>query len=73
MVDLQGDTVTSRAVIKKGAILCLESFTEAGQTFSFYDEDGSSLTNKTGLKVWISGRPVDLKGTNSFETDYREN
>ncbi len=27
IVDLQGDTVTSRAVIRKGAILCLESFT----------------------------------------------
>lgn len=23
------------------------------------------------MKVWISGRPVDLKG-NSFETDYQE-
>ena len=26
-IDLQGETVTSRAIIKKGAILCLESFT----------------------------------------------
>jgi hypothetical protein len=46
MVDLQGDTVTSRAVIRKGAILCLESFTEAGQTFNFYDENGRPLTKK---------------------------
>jgi len=72
IVDLQGETVTSRAVIKKGAILCLESFTEAGQTFSFYDEDGRPLTSKEGLKVWNSGTPVNLKYGNSFETDYKE-
>ena len=37
IVDLQGQAISSRAVIRKGAILCLESFTEAGQRFSFYD------------------------------------
>ena len=31
VVDLQGENVTSRAVISKGAILCAENYTEAGQ------------------------------------------
>lgn len=61
IVDLQGDTITSRAIIRKGAILCLESFTEAGQKFSFYDQEGRHLTHKDGLKVWVQGKPKSLK------------
>jgi hypothetical protein len=70
IVDLQGETITSRAVIRKGVILCLEELTEAGQKFSFYNEEGKSLTSAQGLKVWIKDRSVDLKETNYFITDY---
>lgn len=38
IVDLQGETVTSRAVIRKGAIICVDTLTEAGQQFSFFDQ-----------------------------------
>lgn len=72
IVDLQGETVTSRAVIRKGAILCLEDFTESGQRFSFHDEDGRPLTEAIGLRVWLNGRPVAMKGRHFFDTDYQE-
>ena len=61
IVDLQGDTITSRAIIRKGAILCLQSYTEAGQQFSFYDQGGRPLTQKDGLKIWVKGKPKALK------------
>ena len=38
IVDLQGETVTSRAVIRKGTIVCMDELTIGGQQFSFYDE-----------------------------------
>ncbi len=44
IIDLQGETVTSRAVIRKGAIICVDTLTEAGQQFSFFDQDGRPLT-----------------------------
>lgn len=43
IVDFQGETVTSRAVIRKGTIICVDTFTEAGQQFSFYDQNGRPL------------------------------
>lgn len=66
--------MTSRAVIRKGAILCLESFTEAGQRFSFYDENGKPLNEATGLNVWVSGKPTELRGQfrNQFDIEYGE-
>lgn len=44
IVDLQGETVTSRAIIRKGKIICIDDLTEAGQKFSFYDQNGKPLT-----------------------------
>jgi hypothetical protein len=44
IVDLQGETVTSRAIIRKGKIICIDELTEAGQKFSFYDQNGRPLT-----------------------------
>lgn len=60
MVDLQGEGVTSRAVIRKGTIICLSSLTEAGQKFTFFDQNGKSLTEDDGLKVWIRNKPMKL-------------
>lgn len=31
IVDIQGENITSRAVIRKGTILCVDKHTEAGQ------------------------------------------
>lgn len=71
IIDLHGETVTSRAIIRKGAILCLEELTEAGQKFSFYDEEGRPLTEEQGLKVWFNERLTSLKGTNFIESEYQ--
>ena len=60
IVDLQGERVTSRAVINKGSIVCIDKVTEAGKEFSFYDEEGKALTEAEGLKVWARRRPQKL-------------
>ena len=39
--------------------MCLESFTEAGQRFRFYDEDGKPLNQAAGLNVWVNGKPTE--------------
>lgn len=49
IVDLEGEGVISRAVIRKGQITCLDSLTEAGQKLSFFDENGGPITNQHGL------------------------
>lgn len=71
VVDLQGEGVTSRAVIRKGNIIFCDELTEAGQKFTFFDEDGSPITADQGLKVWLKSKPMELKG-NSFTLDYSE-
>jgi hypothetical protein len=66
IVDLQGETVTSRAVIRKGTIICVDTFTEAGQQFSFFDQNGRPLTEKDDIKVWIRGQLTKLKDNKAF-------
>jgi hypothetical protein len=39
-VDLQSEAISSRAVIRKGEIICVDSLSPKGQVFSFYDQDG---------------------------------
>lgn len=46
VVDIQGEGITSRAVIRKGAIVCLENYSHNGQSFEFFDEDGNKLNEK---------------------------
>ena len=66
IVDIQGENVTSRAVIRKGTILCVDKHTEAGQEFSFFDQSGRPLTADDGLKVWVKGRPAELTSNKTF-------
>lgn len=66
IVDFQGETVTSRAVIRKGTIICVDTFTEAGQQFSFYDQNGRPLNEKDGLRVWIRNKITKLHGNKAF-------
>jgi hypothetical protein len=53
IVELVGEGITSRAVIRKGAIACFESSHIDGKLLKFYDELGSPINN---IKVWVNGR-----------------
>ena len=60
IVDLEGDEVVSRAVIRKGQIVCIDSVTEAGQKLSFFDNNGKPIGESCNLKLWVRDRPVAL-------------
>lgn len=44
IIDLQSETTSSRAVIRKGQIHCVDSVTPEGHYLGFYDQDGQPLT-----------------------------
>ena len=60
VVDLEGEGVVSRAVIRKGQIACVDSLTEAGQRLSFYDATGRPLGIANNLQLWVRGKPIPL-------------
>ncbi len=72
IVELQAETISSRAVIRKGTIICLDSITERGFQYKFYDQKGNRLTQKDGLKVWIKDRQVDLTPEGSVVIEFPE-
>lgn len=73
IVDLQGEGISSRAIIKKGAIICLDSPSEAGMQIKFYDEDGQKLTQKDGLKLYVQDKEeTQFYSPNSFIIPYAE-
>ena len=72
IVDLQAENMTSRAVIRKGHIYCVDREMEEGQMFSFFDEDGKPISEKDGLKVWIKDKLVELDEDNYVVMDYKE-
>ena len=69
-VDLQSESISSRAVIRKGEIVCVDSLSAKGQVFSFYDQDGNPLTQKEGLKIWIKDKPTTLDADNYICVDF---
>jgi hypothetical protein len=61
VVDFQGEGITSRAVIRKGTIVWLDSYSTEGQTYKFFNEEGRQLTEKDGLCVWVDKHQHPLK------------
>ena len=53
VVDFQGEGITSRSVIRKDSIICLDSYSASGQFFKFFDGEGNQLTEKDQLCVWV--------------------
>jgi len=53
IVELVGEGITSRAVIRKGAIACFEESHIDGKLLKFYDESGHPIEN---IKIWVNGR-----------------
>ena len=43
IVELVGEGITSRAVVRKGAIACFEERHIDGKLLKFYDEDGNTI------------------------------
>jgi hypothetical protein len=64
VIDLQADNVSSRAVIRKGSIYCIDSLSQQGHLFRFYDENGHPLTAGDGLRVWVRDKLVELDADN---------
>lgn len=72
IIDFQGEGVTSRAVIRKGGIICLEEVTVAGTKFNFHDETGKRLTKEDGLRLWVNGHNTTLGDNNSLTIGYKD-
>ena len=68
VVDIQGEGITSRAVIRKGSIICLDSYSTEGQYFSFYNEEGKELSEKDGLSIWLEKRQASLENGSVFNS-----
>lgn len=58
VVDLDGSGISSRAVIRKGAIFCLSRVTVAGVLLKFYDESGRKEKN---LRLWLRDQYINVK------------
>ena len=48
-----GDGISSRAVIRKGALVCLWKTTLAGKELQFFDDEGKRINE---LDLWIRGK-----------------
>lgn len=70
VVDLEGEGVVSRAVIRKGQIACVDSLTEAGQRLSFYDATGRPLGIANNMQLWVRGKPCPLSEGNTAFLEY---
>ena len=68
VVDFDGEGLSSRAVIKKGAIFCLKRFTLAGLELKFYDESGKRIEE---LDLWLFEQKVHIK--KSYTIPFGEN
>jgi hypothetical protein len=53
VVELVGNGISSRAVIHKGGLRCVERTSAAGQLFRVYDEAG---VHQKGAALWFGGR-----------------
>jgi hypothetical protein len=53
VVEFVGNGISSRAVIHKGSLRCVERTAAAGQVFRVYDEAG---VHQKGASIWFGGR-----------------
>lgn len=60
IVELEGDTVTSRAVIRKGSIFLKNKLIPEGHKLSFFDQEGKQINE---LTIWREGKKIDVKGS----------
>jgi len=58
IVDLKGEGLASRAVIRRGAITAVKRETLAGLDISFFWDDGKPITE---LEVWRNGQKLQVK------------
>jgi hypothetical protein len=60
IVELEGEGLTSRAFIRKGAMAGITSINTAGTELKFYDENGSQVKN---FKIWMEGRSHSIESS----------
>ena len=58
IIDFQGDGVLSRAVIRRGSIVCVKRPTLAGIELRFYLENGIAIQD---LDIWLKGKKIHVK------------
>lgn len=58
IVDFHGEGILSRAVIRRGSIVCISKPSLAGIELKFFHEDGSAIDE---LDIWLRGRKVHVK------------
>lgn len=57
VVELEGEGISSRAFIRKGAIVNTKRLNSAGTELKFYDETGSCVS---GYSIWMDGKKHDV-------------
>lgn len=60
IIELEAEGVTSRAVIRKGTIVCKNKITAIGHQLSFYGEDGQPIDR---LQLWRNNKKIEVEKT----------
>lgn len=57
IVELEGEGVTSRAIIRKGTIILKNKLTPVGHQLTFYDELGQQIDK---LQLWRDNKRIEV-------------
>lgn len=57
-MELEGDGITSRAIIRKGHIFLKNKPVLTGHELTFYDEEGKQIDK---LVIWRDNKKIDVK------------
>lgn len=60
IIDLEGEGISSRAFIRKGAIAIINSINTAGTQLKFYDENGTQIKD---YKIWLDGKKLSVESS----------
>lgn len=63
IVELEGDGITSRAVIRKGTVVTRSKVTPIGHELTFYDENGQRIEK---LDIWRDSKKIAVEGSYSI-------
>lgn len=58
IIEVEGDGILSRAIVRKGKIVVENAVTSTGHELTFYDEEGSQLSE---LFIWRNSKKIEVK------------